>query len=88
MGNVVGSNLFNILLVLGATSVVRAVPVPGTHPFVDFGSATGAQDLIMMTLLTLLVFPLAATGRQRISRLEGILLGGLWIGYMIWALIR
>jgi cation:H+ antiporter len=52
VGNVVGSNIFNLLLVMGVTSVVRPVPVP----------AGGPLDLLVVALLSLILF-LGSTSR-------------------------
>jgi len=65
VGNVVGSNLFNILLVLGVTAVIAPVPVPG---------ARGWWDLAVMMLLTVLLLPIAHAHRGRILRWEGAVL--------------
>lgn len=70
IGNVVGSNLFNILGILGTASLVR--PLDGT------GMST--LDLATMIVTALLLLPLARTG-FRISRLEGFL---LLVGYVIY----
>ncbi|MCA9583486.1 MAG: sodium:calcium antiporter, partial [Myxococcales bacterium] len=64
VGNVVGSNIFNVLGILGATSLVRPVPVP---PEII------ARDSWWMIGASLLLFPLMKSG-MRISRPEGFLL--------------
>ena len=61
VGNVVGSNLFNILLVLGATSLVR--PIEGSL-------ASFARDLSFMGALTLLCV-LSMHRERRVGRVEG-----------------
>jgi cation:H+ antiporter len=67
IGNVIGSNLFNILGTLGISGLIRAVAVPQ-----DIISS----DSLWMLGFTLLLFPLMFTGR-RIARWEGgLLLGG------------
>lgn len=74
VGNVIGSNLFNLLFILGTTAVVRPVDVP----------ADGASDLWALALLSLLVLPLAISYQRRVVRREGGLLLGLWAGYTLW----
>ena len=71
VGNVVGSNLFNILLVLGSAAVVapQGVAVP---------SAALALDIPVMTVVALACLPIFFTG-HRIDRWEG----GLFLGYYI-----
>lgn len=79
VGNVVGSNLFNLLLVLGLTSVVSPVPVP---------AAWGWWDLAAMMAMTLLLVPIVLLRRHRITRAEGIALLTLYLGYMAFGVVR
>ena len=71
IGNVVGSNIFNILFVLGASSVVRPIAVP----------EGGQKDLIMMVILSALLLPLSVTQKNKIVRSEGIVLLIMYFGY-------
>lgn len=64
IGNVIGSNLFNILGTLGLSGLVRPVQVP---------REIISGDNLWMLGLTLLLFPMIFTGR-RIARWEGALL--------------
>ncbi len=67
IGNVVGSNIFNILGILGTTAVVQPIPVPAE--ILRF-------DLWVMLAVALLLLAFAWTGR-RICQLEaGFLLAG------------
>lgn len=79
MGNVVGSNIFNILLVLGVTSLIADVPVPG---------GDGWQDLIAMIALTAVFWWMAASGRPRVSRSAGVLLLITYVLYISWGVMR
>ena len=72
IGNVLGSNLFNLFAVLGTTAMVRPVEVPATVLAVDIWVLMGVMGLF----LTLLV-----TG-WRLSRIEGAVLFTLYIAYM------
>ena len=73
IGNVAGSNVFNLLLVLGATGVVHPIPVSGRM----------STDTFVMVGFAVLAFPLLGRG-VRIPRLHGVLLLGLYAGYMAW----
>ncbi len=75
IGNVVGSNIFNLLLVNGLCAVVRPIPVPASG---------GIVDLLMMVLLSLLLLPLCLTDTRRIVRWEGVLLLLLYLGFNSW----
>lgn len=72
IGNVVGSNIFNLLLVLGASAGVRTIPVP----------EGGAGDLAVVGFLSLLLLIASYTRGQRIIRAEAVLLLLVYLGYM------
>ena len=76
IGNIVGSNIFNILLVLGIASMICSLSVEaGALKF----------ELPIMLLFSIVLFPLMKTGFV-ISRLEGLaLLGGyvVFLTYLI-----
>ncbi len=73
VGNIVGSNIFNLLFVMALSSSVRPIPVP----------LSGQADLYVMTFLSFLLFPLAFS-QMRIVRLEGFLLLVIYIAYITW----
>lgn len=75
LGNIVGSNLFNILAIAGTTATI--------HPIA--GSSINYSDLLFMLALTLLLLPLARSG-MKISRAEGWLLVVSYLAYMGWLL--
>ena len=75
VGNVVGSNLFNLLGIAGATAL--AFPIAGT--------GLERLDLLVMTGVVVLLLPMMWT-RYRIGRIEGAVLLAVYVGYMaaIW----
>ncbi|MFH1480898.1 MAG: calcium/sodium antiporter [Pseudomonadota bacterium] len=75
IGNVVGSNIFNILAILGISSLVRPVEMGGI----------GKGDIIMMILTAILTLPMAWSG-FRLARWEGIILLALYGGYIYYLL--
>lgn len=78
IGNVIGSNLFNILGILGFSSLVHPLAV---HP------AIVASDNWWMLGVTVLLFPLMFTQR-RIERWEGAVLLGAYAAYTALLLTR
>jgi cation:H+ antiporter len=72
-GNLIGSNIFNLLLILGVTSTIR--PLSGT-------SVTWI-DLAVMILVTALALGIMLT-RQRVARGEGIVLVSTYALYLGW----
>ncbi|WP_425353382.1 calcium/sodium antiporter [Salinicola halophyticus] len=77
LGNVVGSNLFNTLAVVGLAGVIRPI---------DVDPAVVVRDWPVMAALTvaLLVFGIGLKGQGRINRLEGGALLASFIGYTSW----
>lgn len=75
IGNIVGSNLFNILAIAGTSSVI--------HPIVS--KNVNYVDLLVMLGLSLVLLPLAKSG-QKISRIEGCFLIAAYLGYLGWLL--
>lgn len=76
IGNVVGSNIFNVLTILGVTSVILPVPV---------NPAIVASDAMWMVGVSLLLVPMMWTG-SRLSRGEGVVLLGA-SGVYSWMLL-
>lgn len=73
VGNVVGSNAFNLLGILGIAALARPIARGAVGP-VDFGVMIG---------FALLMLPVMRTG-YRISRLEGGILVAGYLGYLWW----
>ena len=75
VGNVVGSNIFNILGILGITALITSINAYELN-FIDFG---------VMLFTALLLFPLSKTG-FKISRLEGAFLVFGYLTYLYYLL--
>ena len=71
IGNVVGSNIFNILAILGVAGLIRPIETTGIS----------AIDLGVMLGFSLLLIPLMRSG-SKISRTEGIILFVAFLAYM------
>jgi cation:H+ antiporter len=72
LGNLIGSNIFNILFILGVTALVQPVRVE---------TQVVRIDLAVMLGLTLVVWVFLTTGR-RLVRWEGVV---LFVGYCVYA---
>jgi len=79
IGNVVGSNLFNILFVLGLTALLAPVPVP-LH--------RGWTDLAVMLGLTVMLLSILFANHRQILKWEGALLFLCYIAYIVASTIR
>lgn len=79
LGNIVGSNIANILLILGLSATIRPLAPGGiTLP-----------DILMVVLSSLLLLLTAFTFRRRtIDRWEGALFLAIYGGYLGWLLAR
>jgi cation:H+ antiporter len=74
IGNVVGSNIFNLLLVGGVTATLRPIPIP----------AGGIEDLMVVALLSVLLMLVALTRRRNIVRSEAVVLLIVYVVYITW----
>ena len=77
IGNVIGSNIFNILFVLGASSAISAIPLDSSMLI----------DVLFMLFVTILCFIFGKT-QEKYDKKEGIILVLLFIGYMAFAILR
>lgn len=77
VGNLVGSNIFNTLLVTGAAGTVR--PFPITSP----GLAAGCDYWIMIAVGAAFAF-LAIIGRRTIGRIAGAILLCTYAAYLVY----
>jgi len=76
IGNLIGSNIFNIFAVLGITSII--------HPITIVDPGLLSNDIWWMFGIALAMYPLMFLFRKRqIGRLEGFLLFATYIAYMI-----
>ncbi|WP_223516482.1 calcium/sodium antiporter [Pseudomonas sp. GL-B-19] len=73
VGNVIGSNLFNLLGVLGVTALIAPSPLSVSPNALDF-------DLPVMLGVAVFCLPLFYTG-YRVTRAEGLLCLGLYLAY-------
>ena len=77
IGNVIGSNIFNILFVLGASSAISAIPLDSSLLI----------DVVFMLAITVLCFIFGKT-QEKYDKKEGIILVTLFVVYMAFAILR
>ena len=77
IGNVIGSNIFNILFVLGASSAISAIPLDSSM----------LVDVLFMIFVTILCFIFGKT-QDKYDKKEGAILICLFIAYMAFAILR
>ncbi|KMW56252.1 K+-dependent Na+/Ca+ exchanger related-protein [Candidatus Rhodobacter oscarellae] len=76
LGNVIGSNIFNILAIIGAASLFGSIPVD-PH-FLSF-------NLWIMLGASLLLAPFVLM-RRDMGRMSGVLFTALYVAYIVWVL--
>lgn len=79
VGNIVGSNIFNLLLVLGTTAMIAPVQVPAQW---------GLWDIIAMNVITLMLLLFAMTSNRKINRGKGSVLLVMYFVYMTFSVWR
>ncbi len=79
VGNVIGSNIFNLLWILGCSSLITELPF----------NVLSNYDLAMVVFATALVLVAIAAGRTAcIHRLHGVLFLAVYAGYLIYVINR
>jgi cation:H+ antiporter len=77
IGNAIGSNIFNILFVLGLASLAHEIPTTDISYI----------DVSIMIGIAVLIFPLARIGMQ-IGRLKGALLLSIYVAYVYYLYLQ
>lgn len=77
IGNVVGSNVFNILFVLAASAAITPMNI----------NAQGLCDLLILLAISILAYVFCVTNKK-INRIEGAVLVLMYAAYMTFAIVR
>ncbi|MBX3001883.1 MAG: calcium/sodium antiporter [Caldilineaceae bacterium] len=75
LGNLVGSNLFNMLAIVGITSIVRDLPVPLSMRSVDFP---------LMIVISVLPLLLVLRKPHIMNRWNGAIMLAIYVAYNVW----
>lgn len=79
VGNVVGSNIFNIFFILGVTSLVKTIPLNGQN----------LQDILVLFAATLLLFvSLFVLKKHTLGKIEGIIMLASYFIYVSYLVVR
>lgn len=79
VGNVIGSNVFNMLWVLGISSIIRPIP---------FSVELNFDFMILISVTVLLLFLIYFGKKNIIGRWEGTTLLGLYLFYIVYLVMR
>ncbi len=74
LGNVIGSNIFNIFAILGATSLTLPISIDAHFQGIDIWLMAGSSALLL---------PLMLSG-ARLSKVEGVLFLAAYVAYIGW----
>lgn len=77
LGNVIGSNIFNILLILGVSSSITPIRI----------GMENIYDLILLTIMSLVVY-IFSLHKKSLNRTEGVLMLVIYIVYMYYICTR
>lgn len=77
LGNAIGSNVFNILMVLGIASAISPIAF----------MTENIIDIVVLLVFSLIVWLFAAT-KQQLSKLEGAIMIALYVGYSVYIFMR
>ena len=81
LGNVLCSNIFNLVLILGASATINPITVSGVMVI----------DFIILIAVTLFIGALIFFNKKeekRLGRLEGIILVGMYVAYLVYIIFR
>lgn len=79
LGNVIGSNIFNLLMILGVSSCIDPYQLENIN-MVDYGMTILAAVLMWIVVFTF--------GKKKFDRIEGIIFIAIYIGYTAYLLMR
>ena len=79
LGNVIGSNLFNLMFILGVASTVRPL---------SFQSINVVDYLVMLVAALMLYLVIYTFKKNKFDRIEGIIFLAIYIAYIVYLLMR
>ncbi len=77
IGNVIGSNIFNILFILGVSGTISPIAI----------NVLSIYDTIVVIFVTILTYFVSRSNRE-ISRVEGMAMITLFVGYSYYIMVR
>lgn len=79
MGNIIGSNIFNIFFILGSTALVKNVPLTGQN----------VVDILVLLLTTIFLFiSMFVLKSRQLNKIEGALMISAYLLYLYFLIVR
>jgi cation:H+ antiporter len=79
VGNVVGSNIFNLLWILGFTSALVELP---------FETVSNSDLLMVIASSAMIILAMVSSRRRAIVRWHGCVFVSLYVAYVAWVIVR
>ena len=76
-GNVIGSNIFNLLLILGLSAAIHPIAV----------NLASVCDMLILIAVSLVAYAFSLS-KRKLERLEGVILAALYLGDVVFAVMR
>ena len=76
-GNVIGSNIFNLLLILGLSAAIHPITV----------NVASVYDMLILIAASLAAYAFSVS-KRKLERFEGVILVALYIGDVVFAVMR
>ncbi|MCC8101547.1 MAG: sodium:calcium antiporter, partial [Clostridiales bacterium] len=81
LGNVIGANLFNLVLVCGISITLKPFAIPVSSTLFGYNASLVLDLPVMFAVMLLLTIP--ALVRQKLSRVQGIVLLAIYASYCV-----
>lgn len=80
IGNLIGSNMFNVLFVLGAAATIRPIPLASDSLVLDAFTFLAVTVMLMLHAIN--------DKEHQISKVEGISLLAIYVAYVMFVIVR
>ncbi len=85
VGNIIGANLFNLVLVSGVATTISPFPVPANNEIAGINTSLLVDIPVMFGVMALMAVP--ALIRGKLSRWQGILLLAIYVGFCVFQFV-
>lgn len=81
LGNIIGANIFNLVLVSGVSTVLSPFPVPNSSQIFNYNTSLLVDIPIMFIVMSILIVP--ALIKKKLSRAQGIILLAIYAAFCV-----
>ena len=85
LGNVIGANIFNLVLVSGMAITIKPFAVPAEKLIGGMNASLVIDIPVMMGVMALLTLPAVFSGR--LKRWQGVLLLAIYAGFVVFQFV-